>query len=179
MSSRNVYDELLKSGITRRELDEFLKEQKDFLNVSKNIRSRNVGIGLSPITPRAYTVETLKNYSIRTGKTIKQSIKDIRDSQKQQTDDYNNGTTSQIKSVVASSLSEVSDEFANKEKVLDDVSSKISQDDLEYLQKLNAELTRYESVLENETLPQHLYNAITNILDDIRAEIYDVLLKYV
>lgn len=178
MSSRDVYDELLKSGISQKELDSFLQEQKDFVSTAKNIRSRNVGMGLSPITPKAYTPETLKNYSFRTGKTVKQAIKDIRDNQKQQTKDYNDGASSQIKEIVNSSINEVSDEFANREKALSDISSRISKDDLEYLQKLNAELTRYSIVLENENVPYKLYDTINDIIEQLRAEIYEVLLKY-
>ena len=179
MSSQDAYNDLIKSGISKSELDRFFREQKDFISKSKDIRSRNVGIGLSPITPRAYTAETLKNYVLRSGKSVKQAIKDIRESQAIQIEDYNNGTTTQIKQIVESAFSEVSEEFAKPEKIVDNVSSKINQDDLEYLQKLNAELTRYESVLENETVPQQLYDAISNIINDIRAEIYEVMLKYI
>ena len=178
MSSRDVYDELLKSGISQKELDSFLQEQKDFVSTAKNIRSRNTGMGLSPITPRAYTPETLKNYSVRTGKTVRQSIKDIRASQKQQTEDYNSGATSQIIQIVNSSIDAISEEFADTEKAASAISSKISKDDLEYLQKLNAELTRYSNIMENENLPQKLYDTINDIIEQIRAEIYEVLLKY-
>jgi hypothetical protein len=178
MSSRDVYDELLKSGISQKELDSFLQEQKDFVSTAKNIRSRNTEMGLSSITPRAYTPETLKTYSVRTGKTVRLSIKDIRASQRQQTEDYNGGATSQIKEIVNSSINEISDEFANREKALSDISSRISKEDLEYLQKLNAELTRYSNVLETENVPQKLYDTINDIINQIRAEIYEVLLKY-
>ena len=178
MSSRDVYDELLKSGISQKELDSFLQEQKDFVSTAKNIRSRNTGMGLSPITPRAYTPETLKNYSVRTGKTVRQSIKDIRASQKQQTEDYNGGTTSQIIQIVNSAIEAVADQFANREKALSVIASKISKDDLEYLQKLNAELTKYSKVIQDKDLPQKVYNSISEKIEDIKVQIYEVLLKY-
>ena len=179
MSSRDVYDELLKSGISQKELDSFLQEQKDFVSTAKNIRSRNNGMGLSPITPRAYTPETLKTYSVRTGKTVRQSIKDIRASQKQQAEDYNSGATSQIIQIVNSAIEAVGDQFANREKALSVIASKISKDDLEYLQKLIAELTKYSKVIQDEDLPQKVYNSISEKIEDIKVQIYEVLLKYI
>lgn len=178
MSSRDVYDELLKSGISQKELDSFLQEQKDFVSTAKNIRSRNIGMGLSPITPRAYTPDTLKSYSVRTGKTVRQSIKDIRASQKQQTKDYNSGTTSQIIQIVNSSIEAVADQFADREKALSVIASKISKDDLEYLQKLNAELTKYSKVIQDKDLPQKVYDSISEKIEDLKVQIYEVLLKY-
>lgn len=178
MSSRDVYDELLKSGISQKELDSFLQEQKDFVSTAKNIRSRNIGMGLSPITPRAYTPDTLKSYSVRTGKTVRQSIKDIRASQKQQTKDYNSGTTSQIIEIVNSSIEAVADQFADREKALSVIASKISKDDLEYLQKLNAELTKYSKVIQDKDLPQKVYDSISEKIEDLKVQIYEVLLKY-
>lgn len=178
MSSRDVYDELLKSGISQKELDSFLQEQKDFVSTAKNIWLRNTEMGLSPITPRAYTPETLKTYSVRTGKTVRQSIKDIRASQRQQTEDYNGGATSQIIQIVNSSIEAVSDQFANREKALSVIASKISKEDLEYLQKLNAELTKYSKVIQDKDLPQKVYNSISEKIEDIKVQIYEVLLKY-
>ena len=178
MSSRDVYDELIKSGISQKELDEFFSQQKDFKNTSKMIRDKNVSMGLNPITPRAYNAQTLYNYVNRTGKSVKTAIKDIKASQSKQKADYDDGSTSQINTIVESSLNEIETDFVKPENVAKTVGSKISKDDLEYLQKLNAELTRYKSVLENEAIPQHLYNAITNIIDDIKAEIYNVIASY-
>lgn len=179
MSSQDIYDELIKSGLTKSELDDFFRQQKDFFEKSKSIRSRNIKMGLSPITPRTYTPNSLNNYIVRSGLSPQKAIKKILDSQKEQEKYYNSGTTKQITEVVNSSIDFVKSEFSNPSKIGDIVSSKIDSEDLDRLQQLNSELTRYQKVVESEAIPQRVFNAISDITETIKQEIYEILIKYI